>query len=243
MSGGAPCFFKHNLIKGEITMTARGRIVIKKAGVKGMVLLLSLLILGAGPAFSEAKDMKMSAVDIQKAYYASYNFEKDKKYDSAINALMPVYKDYPDYYTVNLRLGWLNYLNQTYPKSIDFYRKALEISPSSIEAGLGGMLPLIAQKKYAEVEAAAYKVLAIDRSNYYANLRLAYSLRMQQKYESAEKILNLMLALYPTDVSLLTELALDKEAREDYDSADNLYWSILILDPYNKEANDYYKEK
>ena len=66
--------------------------------------------------------------------------------------------------------------------------------------------------------------------------------KKQKKNADAEKILNAMLVLYPTDVTYLNELALNKEADQDYDATDDLYWNILILDPYNQDANDYFKD-
>jgi tetratricopeptide (TPR) repeat protein len=150
-----------------------------------------------------------------------------------------VYNDYPETYTVNLRLGWLYYLNENYANSLEHYGKAIKISPYSLEAKLGELLPLLARERYGEVEKKAFQILDADYYNYYGNLRLVFALRMQQKSDLAEKIALKMLAIYPIDVSFLTEYALIKFAQGEKDTAFKLFYDILILDPENVTAKSY----
>jgi len=67
----------------------------------------------------------LSYDEIKNAYYRSYQYEKSGNYEDAIKSLMPVYNKYPDGYTLNLRLGWLYYLNKKYANSIYHYEKAM----------------------------------------------------------------------------------------------------------------------
>ena len=173
---------------------------------------------------------------IKKAYEDSYRYEKLQNYEMAIKALMPVYKEYPKGYTVNLRLGWLYYLWGKYRNSIEHYQIAMEVAPYSVEARLGYMLPLLAQGRYAEVEKVAYQILKTDYYNYYANLRLAYALRMQKKYDLASEVARKMLVLYPTDVQFLVELALDYIGMGQKDKGYSILWDVLILQPDNETA-------
>ena len=173
---------------------------------------------------------------IKKAYEDSYRYEKLQNYEMAIKALMPVYKEYPKGYTVNLRLGWLYYLWGKYRNSIEHYQIAMEVAPYSVEARLGYMLPLLAQGRYAEVEKVAYQILKTDYYNYYANLRLAYALRMQKKYDLASEVARKMLVLYPTDVQFLVELALDYLGMGQKDKGYSILWDVLILQPDNETA-------
>jgi hypothetical protein len=159
--------------------------------------------------------------------------------DNAIKALSIVYNEYPKGYTVNLRLGWLCYLNANYANSIQYYKTALKISPSSIEAKLGYILPLIVQNRYDDVESNAYQILKTDHYNYYANLRLVYALRMQEKHELSEKVANKMLLIYPTDINFLTELALTKMSQDEDETATRIFTDILTLDPENQKARLY----
>lgn len=177
--------------------------------------------------------------EIKDAYYKSYNYEKMGNYSDAIKAIMPVYNDYPETYTVNLRLGWLYYLNQNYANSLENYGKAIKISPYSLEAKLGELLPLLAQERYGEVEKKAFQILDADYYNYYGNMRLVFALRLQQKLDVAEKIALKMLAIYPIDISFLTEYALIKFAQGEKDTAFKLFYDILILDPENVTAKAY----
>ncbi len=179
--------------------------------------------------------------EIKKAYESSYRYEAVQNYEKAIHSLMPVYNEYPNGYTVNLRLGWLYYLWGKYRNSLEHYRKAMEVLPYSVEAKLGYMLPLMAQGKFSEVEKVAYQILQMDYYNYYANLRLAYALRMQKKYKLALEVCNKMLAVYPTDVSFLVELALAHIGLGNKDKAKLILGDVLILDPDNATAKELLK--
>ena len=174
--------------------------------------------------------------EIRDAYHKSYRYEKAQNYTDAIKALAPVVDAYPTAYTVNLRLGWLNYLTGGYANARKHYETAIKTAPDSIEAKLGHTLPLMAQEKWEDAEAVAKQVLRIDPSNYLANLRLSYVLRLQKKFDAAEQILNGMLVLYPTDISLLTEFALIKLAKDNKPEAKRVFNDILTLDPENVTA-------
>ena len=174
--------------------------------------------------------------EIRDAYHKSYRYEKAQNYADAIKALAPVLDAYPTAYTVNLRLGWLNYLTGGFATARKHYETAIKTAPDSIEAKLGHTLPLMAQEKWDDAAAVARQVLRIDPSNYTANLRLAYVLRLQKKFDAAEQILNGMLVLYPTDISLLTEFALIKLAKDNKPEAKRVFNDILTLDPENVTA-------
>ena len=195
------------------------------------IILLSLFICTALFALTDQ--------EIRDAYYKSYNYEKMANYTDAIKAILTVYNEYPEGYTVNLRLGWLYYLNQNYANSLEHYEKAIKISPYSIEAKSGHLLPLLAQERYGDVEKEAFQILNVDYYNYYGNLRLVFALRLQQKLDMAEKIALKMLAIYPIDVSFLTEYGLIKFAQGEKDTAVKLFYDILILDPENVTAKQF----
>ena len=140
-----------------------------------------------------------SLTDIESAFKESYKYEKDGNYFDAIDSMMTVYKENINSYAINLRLGWLYYLNKNYSDSILHYEKAEKIIPDSIEAKLGICLPLLADKKYSKVVEICEMIIKVDKYNYYANIREATALRLQNKYSEARKILNKMLKLYPAD--------------------------------------------
>ena len=186
-----------------------------------------------------SKSFAITFQDIKNAYYNSYKYEMAGNYKDAIRSLMIVYSNYPNGYTVNLRLGWLYYLNKNYSNSVFHYKKALQVMPYSIEAKLGLTLPLLAQGKYSSVENICYQILNQDFYNYFGNLRLVYVLRLEGKYDLAEKIINKMLYIYPTDTKFLIELGIVKFKRGKLKDAQRIFNDVLILDPENITAKSY----
>lgn len=173
---------------------------------------------------------------IMQAYHKSFDYEKTQNYDDAISVLLPILKDYPNGFTVNLRLGWLYYLNGNFANSLRHYEKAITVSPYALDAKVGHLLPLMAQQKFEEVENEAFQILNTDYYNYYANLRLLYALRMQEKWDVAEKVVIKMLTVYPIDTAFLNELALIKQGQGDESGAQAIFYQVIILDPYNAIA-------
>ena len=88
-------------------------------------------------------DAAPTDAEIREAYHKSYRYEKAQNYTDAIKALAPVVTAYPAGYTVNLRLGWLNYLTGGYATARKHYEAAIKTAPDSIEAKLGHTLPQI----------------------------------------------------------------------------------------------------
>lgn len=211
--------------------------------MKNLLLLVLLVLLGLAPVAPAApaaptptRAAALTEMEIRDAYHKSYRYERSQSYADAIKALSPVVTAFPQGYTVNLRLGWLNYLIGSYATARVHYETAIKTAPDSLEAKLGHTLPLMAQERYDEAEIAAKQVLRIDPSNYLANLRLAFAYRMLKKIDAAEDLLNRMLVLYPTDISLLTEYALIKVARNQGVDAKRVFNDILTLDPENVVA-------
>lgn len=196
-------------------------------------LIILCVILQAGNLYA------LSDQEVRDAYYKSYQYEQTENYNDAIKSILIVYQEYPNTYTVNLRLGWLYYLNSNYANSLKRYADAGRIAPASLEAKLGHLLPLLAQQRYRDVEKEAFQILNIDYYNYYGNLRLAYALRMLKKHDTAEKIALKMLEIYPLDVSFLIEYALAKHGMGDVATAVESFHSVLTLDPENITAKGY----
>ena len=204
----------------------------------GLKVLFSFLLILMIPAFAYSMDYK----EIKEAYTKSYIYEKSRDYKDAIKALMDVYKNYPNGYTVNLRLGWLYYLMGKYANSEFHYQKALKAIPTSVEAMLGLSLPLIAEEKWSDVESLMYRILKIDYYNYYGNLRLCLALRKLKKFSASEAVARKMLSLYPTDVNFLNELAISLFNQGKNSYAESIFENILILDPENPVAKTYIRK-
>lgn len=180
--------------------------------------------------------------EIMECYKQSYQYEQMGAYLDAIKSLQYVYKEYPDTYTVNLRLGWLCYLNRNFADSINYYKKAMKASSYSVDAMLGISLPLMAQERWSQVEERMNQVLRIDYYNVYGNLRLAKALRFQGKNSIAQAIIDKMLVIYPTSVDFLAEKALNYIANGNLTAAEDMYRSVLYLSPTHVEANAFFAE-
>jgi tetratricopeptide (TPR) repeat protein len=178
-------------------------------------------------------------LDIAGSYHRSFEMERAERYQDAIRALAPVYEAYPNGYTVNLRMGWLFYLNGNFNNAVAHYEVAGTAAPFALEPKLGRLLPLLAQGRWAEAESVAYQIVSVDHYNYYGNLRLLIALREQQKLEPAYQIALKMVGVYPTDMYYLVELALVNDARGDTAEAKRLFGEILILYPGNETALKY----
>jgi tetratricopeptide (TPR) repeat protein len=178
-------------------------------------------------------------LDIAGAYHRSYELERQERYADAVRALAPVYESYPNGYTVNLRMGWLFYLNGNFNNALAHYDVAIAAAPAALEPRLGRLLPLLAQERWADAENTAYQVVSVDHYSYYGNLRLLAALRMQRKLEAAYQVALKMLRVYPTEVPFLVELALVHHARSENAEAARLFGEILILDPGNLAARNY----
>ena len=184
-----------------------------------------LLLLGLVHADDEFKDIK-------DGYFKSYDYEQMQRYDEAIKVLAPLYKKYPNGYTLNLRYGWLFYLNKNYNNSIKYYKKAALVNGYALDPKLGLIRVYLDTYSYHKAETTAYELLKVDYYNYYANLYAIKALIAQKKYYIANKIISKMLALYPTDIAYLEQLAIVyKLTSNKY--LQKLYEDILILDPNN----------
>ena len=174
--------------------------------------------------------------EIQKAYLNSYNYEKIADYKDAIKVLIPIYKKYPKGYTLNLRLGYLFYMNKKYENAIKYYKQASLSLPYSFEPKLGMMRVYLTTGEYDKVIQIGYSLMKINYYDYYVNLYTLQALKNKKNYKDALVLANKMLAIYPTNITYLVNLAKiyevtnPKYAKEIYEK------SILILDPNNVSA-------
>ncbi len=149
--------------------------------------------------------------DLQKAFVESYTQEYNKKYTEAIASLVKVYSEKS--YEINLRLGWLSYINGNYPQSQSYYQKAINLKSYSIEAKLGMIKPLSALESWDKVLLQYEEILKIDPQNANTNYWAGIIYYNRKKYETAAKYFEKGVNLYPFD----------------YDSNHMLGWTYLNL--------------
>ena len=174
--------------------------------------------------------------EIQKAYLESYNYEKIGAYKDAIKVLIPIYKKYPKGYTLNLRLGYLFFMDKKYENAIKYYKQASLSLVYSFEPKLGMMRVYLTTGEFNKVIQIGYSLMKINYYDYYSNLYTLQALKAKKDYKNALIIAKKMLAIYPTDITYLVNLAKIYEiVNPEY--AKKIYKnSILILDPNNVNA-------
>ncbi|MBK6937312.1 MAG: tetratricopeptide repeat protein [Chitinophagaceae bacterium] len=148
---------------------------------------------------------------LQAAFKESYSQETNKQYASAIATLKAVYEEKS--YELNLRIGWLYYLNNDYPQSQTYYQKAVNLRPYAIEAKFGLLKPLISLQNWDKALQLYEDILNIDPQNTIAGYWAGIIYYYRRKYEQAAKLFEKVVNLYPFD----------------YDGNHMLAWTYLNL--------------
>jgi len=159
-----------------------------------------------------------------QAFQKSYTLELKGSLADAIKTMQTVYDK--DEYSINLRLGWLNYSIGDYVKSKKYYKIAISIKPKSIEARNGLIYPLSAIKNWEDVFQTYLGIVKIDPKNSKANYQLGYAYFLRKDYTKAKGHLQTVLDLYPFDYdsnllmgSNYVKLGKIKEAKYHYNLA------------------------
>jgi tetratricopeptide (TPR) repeat protein len=134
---------------------------------------------------------------LQKAFRNSYTDEYNKNYTAAISDISPYYSE--NSYEVNIRLGWLNYLNKNYNASQSYYLKATIIRPGAIEAKFGYVKPLSFLQSWDKVLEQYQAILKIDPQNTQASYWAGVIHYNRKQYEVAIKYFRVVVILYPFD--------------------------------------------
>ncbi len=147
---------------------------------------------------------------LQKAFHNSYTDELNKNYTAAINDIYPYLSD--NNYEINIRLGWLHYLNKNYTASQSYYQKAISLKPGSVEAKFGYVKPLSFLQSWDKVIEQYLAILKIDPQNTQANYWAGIIYYNRKQYDAAIKCFRTVITLYPFD----------------YDGNHMLGWSYLM---------------
>lgn len=160
---------------------------------------------------------------LQKAFHNSYTDEYNKNYPAAISDISPYYSE--NSYEVNIRLGWLNYLNKNYNASQSYYLKATIIKPGSVEAKFGYVKPLSFLQSWDKVLEQYLAILKIDPQNTQASYWAGVIYYNRKQYDPAIKCFRVVVNLYPFD----------------YDGNHMLAWAILMAG-HKAEAKPYFEK-
>ena len=172
------------------------------------------------------------------SYSKSYSYERVGDYNNAINSLSPLYKKTPDDYILNLRFGYLYYLQGNFSNAKFHYLAAKKISPNAFSPQLGMMRISNIKEEFDNSEALGYSIIKNDLYNYYANLYLSYALRKNKKFDASAEIDKKMLDVYPDDTTFLLEYGLLKFQQKNYKKTKEILSLLLILEPENVSAKE-----
>jgi len=170
----------------------------------------------------------------QSAFHKSYEAEKAGKYVQAINDLKKVYK--ADDYFVNIRMGWLHYLNRQHLESEKYYLTAIRLKPYSIEARFGIVKPYSATEQWEKVKQQYHQILKIDPQNTVANYWLGVIYYNRKDYQNAVKLFEKIVNLYPLDYDSVIMLAWTKLNLGKSGEAGMLFNHAITLRPNDESA-------
>jgi tetratricopeptide (TPR) repeat protein len=139
------------------------------------------------------------------AFSDSYAKEKSGKYADAAAVLKTNYD--ADSYEINLRLGWLTYLQGQFSESLKYYTRATELMPYAIEPRLGAVLPASSLGNWDMVIAQYNKILTIDPNNTVTLYRLGLISYDRKDYKQAYQYFEKVVNLYPFDYQSVVMLA------------------------------------
>ncbi len=171
---------------------------------------------------------------IQMAFSKSYLMESKKLYDEAISSLKEIYDEKS--YTMNARLGWLNYINKNYILSISYYQKASELMPAATEPLWAILNPQIALEKWGDVEKTYLSILKLDSKNSLANYKLGLIYYYRKNYTTAKKYFDISLNMYPLDYDSLIMSAWTNYFLGNSTDAKILFNKVLLLYPTDASA-------
>jgi tetratricopeptide (TPR) repeat protein len=175
-------------------------------------------------------------VVLQKAFHNSYANEQNKNYIAAINDIYPYLSD--NSYEVNIRLGWLHYLNKNYTASQSYYQKAISIKPGAIEAKFGYVKPLSFLQSWDKVLEQYLAILRIDPQNAQANYWAGVIYYNRKQYDAAIKCFKVVVTLYPFDYDGNHMLAWSSLMAGKKADAKPLFERALIIKPADASSTD-----
>lgn len=171
---------------------------------------------------------------VPNAFAKSYVAEGKGNYSEAIKAIKDVYNE--SSYTMNLRLGWLYYLDLNYEVSISYYNKACKLMPVAVEPLWALLNPQIAKENWAEVDKIYLRILKIDPKNSTANYKLGLNYYYRKNYAKAKKYFDVALNLYPFDYNIVLMSAWNNYFLGKTNEAKVLFNKVLNIDANDASA-------
>lgn len=183
--------------------------------------------------------VNLAAQDFAKlsvAFTESYAKEKEGKYADAAKPLKAMYDEKS--YEVNLRLGWLTYLQGQFSESVGYYSKAIELMPYAIEPRLGIVLPASAMGNWGSVVEQYNKILSIDPNNTLVLYRMGMISYENKDFKKAYTYFEKVVNLYPFDYYSVLMLGWTNYQLGKTKEAKILFQKALLYDPTSVSAKE-----
>jgi len=208
--------------------------VVRKIGAKNKMhaklFTVGLILLFLCPGESLAQNQQQ----LRDAFSASITHEGNQKFSDAISVLKGVYSARS--YEINLRLGWLHYLNGNYSESITYYKRSIEIMPVATEPLWGIINPYSAVEDWVNVERTYKSIIRLDPKNSKAHYYLGVIYYNRKNYTQAKKYFDVVLNLFPFDYGAMLMSAWNNFFLRNFANARVLFNKVLLHSPGDKSA-------
>lgn len=177
------------------------------------------------------------AQDAEKLKYAfnrSLEEETAQKYDAALQTMKSVASETS--YEVNMRLGWLSYMNGKHDDAIVYYKKAVKLKPTATEALWGLASPLSVKQKWADLNDTYLAIIKLDPKNTLANYYVGLFYFNSKNYAKAKSYFDIALDLYPMDTEVIRMTAWTNYYLKNKDVAITLFNKVLMYNQTNSSA-------
>lgn len=195
---------------------------------------LKKIVFASSIAIATLKPIHAQETAQQDAFNNSYALEYKGEYLKAAEAIKKGYDEKS--YETNLRAGWLHYEAALYTESVNYYKKAIALSPNSIEAKLGYVYPAAALGNMDQVIIQYNNILKLDPQNSTANYRLALINYNKKDYKEAFKYFEKVVNLYPFGYDALLMYAWTNYQLGKTKEAKVLFKKALLLLPNSQSA-------
>lgn len=180
-------------------------------------------------------------IELRYAFKQSYNEEKNLKYTKAIEILMP-FSSFNSY-EINMRLAWLHYSNAKFKEASDYYKKAIDFAPKSLDAKLGYVYTLAALEKWEAVIEQYKAIITLDPAHSIANYNLALIYFNRNEYKNGLSYINNYVSYYPFNFDGLNLVGWFYFNLGNKSQAINYFKKALLLNPDVKLYDEILNEK
>lgn len=174
--------------------------------------------------------------EVLDAFAKSYAAEGRGEFEQAIEPLEGVYE--ASSYEMNLRLGWLHYLNADHVTSEKYYKLAVDLKPYAIEPKLGYVNP-VSELGHWDVVLEYYKdILELDPQNSTVNYRIGLIYYYQDDFADSKRHFEKVVNLYPFDYYSLLMLGWTNLKMGSTNEAKVLFQKVLMYNPSDESAKE-----